>query len=263
MMSLNKLVKSIQAVFFSLVISSIIIVLGVWTYSYSLYKFLALFDLLRQGRYLVLALYVPPLILICSLLFSSLFAVASLTGGKLSLYCLSSFVAYSTVPVLLVAGLGIIIGLFITNPTPVSIYVFISDAAYLSIFYSLSAIAWFLWILPSTLLAFWLECPKGNADGKLIYSYAKRFWGTIIARWLFSLLIAGLIALTLQVTLVELKIGVHHVITAKTSDWMLNRLLDTYVPRTASLLAAPIWIIILVYTYVRLMVDHIKRLSKQ
>ena len=261
-MSLNKLARPIQAVFFSLAISSIIIILGVWAYSYSLYKFLALFNLVRQGRYLVLALYVPPLILICSLLFSSLFAAASLTG-KLSLHCLGGFVAYSSAPVFLIASLGITIGLFISNPTPISIYVFISDAAYLSIFYSLGAIVWFLWVLPSTILAFWLECSRENPDGRLIYSYAKRFWGTIIARWLFSLLIAGLVALTLQVILVELKIGVQYVITARTSDWTLNKLLDTYMPRKASLLATPIWIIILVYAYARLMVSHIKRLSKQ
>jgi len=254
--------KPRKVVVFSLLSSFLILIMGVLAYSYSLYKFVALFDSLRQGRYLVFALYLSPFILICALLFSVLFMATSLMTGIPSLRCFGSFAAYSCAPILLVIIPGIVIGSFISGPGPISIPVFIADTAYLSIIYSLAAIAWFLWILPSTITAFWLECSEPSTNGKIIYRYARRLWGFIVARWLLSLLAAGLAALALQAMLIRLGIGVHYIVTARTSDWTLNRLLNDYLPRTASLIATPIWITVLVYMYARLIVDRAKRLSR-
>ncbi len=254
--------KHIKIVIFSLISSFLILIMGVLAYSYSLYKFAALFDSLRQGKYLVFALYISPFILICALLFSVLFMAISVITYVPSLRCFGSFAAYSCAPVLLVVILGIVIGSFISGPGPVSVPVFIADIAYLSIIYSLTAIAWFLWILPSTIIAFWLECSEPSTNGRIIYKYAKRLWGFIIARWLLSLLVAGLAALVLRTILIHLGIGAYYVVTARTSDWTLNKLLNDYLPRTASLIVAPIWVTVLVYVYARLIDGRIKRLSR-
>ncbi len=252
--------RRLQAVL--LLASSIMILVGVVAYSQSLYKLVALFDETRQGRYLVLALYTPPLILVYSLVLSSMLAITPFAKNARLHRCIGGLLAYSTAPVLAIALLGILIGAPIQDPGYLAARLFVADTGYLSIVYSLSLIAWFLWILPSSLVAL-LKCPKTGASGRLVYTYARRLWGTIIARWLLSLLVAGLVALALRVILINLGVGVHYIVAARTSDWTLNKLLDTYIPRTVSLLVAPVWVIVLVYTYARLIISYTKGLSKQ
>jgi hypothetical protein len=232
----------------TVIIFSLVVVFSLLLYAFLLHVFAARFVAVREPLYLVSLLYIPSTILIALVFTVSPLWVCLFAGGEAGFSRVLVFLK-SVMPIVLASIVGFIVSLVSGVQSEASVRVFILGTSYASLVLSILVIVWFFLVLPAMPLKYCVAKRRVKLSGLI-----RSCWLSLAARWILSLMVSGWLTVLLRVLLVRASpLFGQLLFYSRTGDWIIDSIQARFLPRVADLVAAPIWLLLLAYTYSRLL----------